>query len=234
MTYEVFQNISKIIERDSKSTTYKFALLRGVIDIIQENSPFIIIEDDRVEIPTGLLVEKWLVYYYPILESSINIPQIYGSANLAFENQFKELITKYSSIGGFSAFYNDLMKDNIPKVLQSEFYDLALNISKVIVDKPMRHLAYSVNEKQYSIFEDERKIKKQDIPKAGVNQKFLIESLGSFSIPRAYYDAFAVLGPFLIGQNSLVFKWAEFSVKASKNGLSIGTAIDKILKKPID
>ena len=37
---EVFQNISKIIERDSKSTTYKFALLRGVIDIIKDNSPF--------------------------------------------------------------------------------------------------------------------------------------------------------------------------------------------------
>ena len=41
MTNEVFSNISKIIERDSKTTTYKFALLRGVIDIIQDNSPFI-------------------------------------------------------------------------------------------------------------------------------------------------------------------------------------------------
>ena len=36
MDNEVFFNISKIIERDSKTTTYKFALLRGVIDIIQE------------------------------------------------------------------------------------------------------------------------------------------------------------------------------------------------------
>ena len=29
MNHQVFCNISKIIERDSKSTTYKFALLRG-------------------------------------------------------------------------------------------------------------------------------------------------------------------------------------------------------------
>jgi hypothetical protein len=36
---ETFINISKIIERDSKSTTYKYALLRGTIDIIQDNSP---------------------------------------------------------------------------------------------------------------------------------------------------------------------------------------------------
>ena len=37
MDSQTFSNISKIIERDSKFTTYKFALLRGVIDIIQEN-----------------------------------------------------------------------------------------------------------------------------------------------------------------------------------------------------
>jgi hypothetical protein len=35
MDNTVFTDISKIIERDSKTTTYKLALLRGVIDIIQ-------------------------------------------------------------------------------------------------------------------------------------------------------------------------------------------------------
>jgi hypothetical protein len=34
MNNEVFYNISKIIERDSETSTYKFALLRGVIDIV--------------------------------------------------------------------------------------------------------------------------------------------------------------------------------------------------------
>lgn len=72
MNNQVLYNISKIIERDSKSTTYKFALLRGVID-------------------TGL-IEKWLLYYYPILESQTTIPQINGDANLAFGNQLKKLI----------------------------------------------------------------------------------------------------------------------------------------------
>ncbi|MDO8897998.1 MAG: hypothetical protein Q7V19_10140 [Bacteroidales bacterium] len=37
----IFQNISKIIDRDSKATTYTFAPLRGLIDIIQDNSPLI-------------------------------------------------------------------------------------------------------------------------------------------------------------------------------------------------
>ncbi|MDP2043433.1 MAG: hypothetical protein Q8S14_01105 [Algoriphagus sp.] len=50
MNREIFSNISKIIERDSKATTYKFALLRGTIDLIQENSPFLEFKDDRVHI----------------------------------------------------------------------------------------------------------------------------------------------------------------------------------------
>ena len=69
MNNEVFYNINKIIERDSKATTYKFALLRGVIEIIQDNSPYISVIDNRAQIPTGLLIEKWLIYYYPILQS---------------------------------------------------------------------------------------------------------------------------------------------------------------------
>src|SRR5688572_23815776 len=55
MNTDILTNISKIIERDSKSTTYKFALLRGVIDIIQENSPYIKVNQQRVEIPLGLM-----------------------------------------------------------------------------------------------------------------------------------------------------------------------------------
>lgn len=46
MENEIFYNIGKIIERDSKTSTYKFALLRGVIDIIQESSPLFPLQKD--------------------------------------------------------------------------------------------------------------------------------------------------------------------------------------------
>ena len=81
MNFDVFTRINALIERDNKSTTYKFALLRGVIDIIQDHSPFVTHLNDRVHIPLGLLVEKWLLYYYPILESTFLIPQINGPGN---------------------------------------------------------------------------------------------------------------------------------------------------------
>ena len=63
-----FKTINTIIEHDSKDATYKFALLRGAIEISQEYSPLKKESGDLVTFPLGLLIEKWLLYYYPVIE----------------------------------------------------------------------------------------------------------------------------------------------------------------------
>ncbi len=231
MRNEVFSNISKIIERDSKSTTYKFALLRGVIDIIQDNSPFITFSKDKVFFPTGLLIEKWMLYYYPILESAEYIPQINGTVNLAFEIQFKEIISKYKKIGGFSAFYNDLKNKGVPNHLRTEFILLAKKIKDTITRMPMKHIGYSLNNGHYSIFQNETDSIIKTINE--IDLEVLVKNFGSFSIPIEYYEAFQILGSFISGQDSILFKWAEFSVKASKENLSFEKAINFVLKSPV-
>ena len=230
MNNEVFYNISKIIERDSKTTTYKFALLRGVIDIIQENSPFIIHEKDKVWFPTGLLIEKWLIYYYPILESEIIIPQINGSANLAFDTQFQSIISSYRTRGGFSAFYNDLKNKGIPKIFQDDFFSLFKKVRDTITKMPMKYIGRSISNEYYSIFNF------KTVPirrKTEIDLQFLIQEFGIFSIPKQYYEAFNVLGSFINGQDSILFKWAEFSVSASNQNLSIDKVLNEVLKSPI-
>ena len=231
MKNEIFTNISKIIERDSKVTTYKFALLRGVIDIIQDNSPYITIAGDRVHFPLGLLIEKWMIYYYPILESSIAIPQINAKKNLAFETQFKKIISAYSSNNGLSAFYNDMRNKGIPPHLQDDFLALAKQLRDTITDMPMRHIGYSVNNSEYSIFLWEKGNLQRNPAK--VDLEFLITNFGTFSIPLDYYQAFQVLGSFISGQDSILFKWAEFSVNASDENLSIERVVSNVLKSPI-
>ncbi len=230
MNKEVFYNISKIIERDSKSTTYKFALLRGVIDIIQENSPYISFLKDRVHIPTGLLIEKWLLYYYPILQSEVVIPQINGEINLAFGNQFKQLISDYETRGGFSAFYNDLKNKGIPSDLELDFFELAKKLRDTITKMPMKYIGRSISNDFYSIFNYENpKIKKR----TNIDIESLINEFGTFSIPLEYYEAFKILGSFVNGQDSILFKWAVFSVNASRNDLSIHEVLNEVLKSPI-
>ena len=231
MNNDVFSNISKIIERDSKSTTYKFALIRGVIDIIQDNSPFISISENRVHFPTGLWIEKWMLYYYPILESSIYIPQINREAKLAFGDKFKRIVEEYNSIGGFSAFYNDLRNKGIPKNLQQAFIGLVKKLKETITRMPMKYIGRSINDEYYSIFHFESDRRRRT---SLVNDiQFLIENFGSFSIPLEYYEAFKTQGSFINGQDSILFKWAEFSVNASGSNLSIDRVINEVLKSPI-
>lgn len=230
MYNEVFTNISKIIERDSKSTTYKFALLRGVIDIIQDNSPYISFSHDRVHFPLGLLIEKWMLYYYPFLESSTNIPQINGGANLAFGTQFRKIIGEYLIRGGFSVFYNDLKNKGIPKNLEADFILLFKKFRETITQMPMRYIGRSINDEYYSIFQFETGKKSKA---NGVDLDFLIKNYGTFSVPRDYYDAFQFLGSFIGGQDSILFKWAEFSVNASGKSLSVDNVLGKVMMTPI-
>ncbi len=231
MNKNILQNISKIIERDNKTTTYKFALLRGVIDIIQENSPFISFSNDRVYFPLGLLLEKWLIYYYPILDSSIKIPQINGDFNLAFEVQFRRIISAYKEVGGFSAFYNDLKNHHLPKNLTSDFIELLKKMENTIVRMPMRYIGRSISNNYYSIFNYELNHKRKKI--SPIDTDFLINNFGTFSIPIDYYDAFRILGSFIGGTDSILFKWAEFSVNASDKELEVEKVISEILRSPI-
>jgi hypothetical protein len=180
MNTEVFSNISKIIERDSKTTTYKYALLRGVIDIIQDNSPYISMVDNRIHIPTGLLIEKWLLYYFPILQSQDIIPQINGDANLAFALQFNKVISGYKDKGGFSAFYNDLKNKGIPADMQKDVFELARTLRDTITRMPMKYIGRSVSNEYYSIFNYENKPLRNQ---STLDLETLIIHFGTFSIP---------------------------------------------------
>jgi len=229
---ETFINISKIIERDSKSTTYKYALLRGTIDIIQDNSPFIEIHKEVVEIPLGLLIEKWMVYYYPILDSNVLIPQINGeNSKLAFQTNFLSIIKYYNDRGGLSAFYNDIRIKGISKEINKEFYELVKVLKSNIVKNPMQFIGNSINKSYYSIYkyQNNSSLKNSEIQ----NASWLINSCGSFTIPIEYFEAFKILGSFISGTDNILFKWADFSVNARQKKINNGAVITEILKNPI-
>jgi hypothetical protein len=231
MDRQTFANISKIIERDSKSTTYKFALLRGTIDLINDNSPFIIQNENRVYLPVGLLVEKWLLYYYPIFSSEAVIPQINGDAGLAFGPLLKQVTEFYRSIGGFSAFYNDLKNKGLPAALIPLFTQLARLIARTITNMPMRYIGKSVTGLEYSLYHYHKNSSAKAVPITSTLQ--LVDTFGTFSIPVEYYEAFKILGSFIGGQDAILFKWANFSVQASGKRLSVEHVLCEVLQSPV-
>lgn len=231
MKTDVILNLKKIIERESKSSTYKFALFRGVIDVIQENSPYIEVTSEVVRIPFGLLVEKWLIYYYPIFQSEKKIPQINGNSQLAFENQLISIINYYEHRGGFSAFYNDLANKGIPDDLKKPFNELVRKIKDTIAKMPMKFIGTSVNSGYYTIFQDDKNaVRKKSVDCDLAN---IIQDYGTFSIEKTYFDAFRIIGSFVNGQDSILFKWAEFSVTASGQNISVQKVLNELIKSPI-
>lgn len=234
MLNPIYLNIAKLIERDSKSTTYKFALLRGVIDIIQEysHSNYIFRNGECVRIPIGLLIEKWLIYYYPLLESDDKIPQINGANKLQFELQFLKIILYYKDKGGLSVFYNDFRKGNIPLDLRKDFIALAKKIQKTITEMPMKYIGQSIYKEYYTIFKLEKTnsvLEKTD----NIDTQYLITNFGYFTIPLEYFDVFSFMGTFINGHESIIMKWADFSFIASKKSIKKEKVIEQLLSFPI-
>lgn len=206
MNQQTFKHINQVLARDSKSATYKFALLRGTIELVEENSPFIVVKNNRAYFPLELLVEKWLIYYYPLMD----VPQINSNTQLAFATLLREVVDFYELRGGLSTFYRDLR--SLPKEIEPVVKTLKKKIAATITQMPMRYIGRSVFGKHYGLYE---------------------YGQGQFSIPAEYYEAFQVLGSFVTGQDAILFKWAEFSVQTSGKTLSVTQVLNEVLKSPI-
>ena len=61
--------IETIINRDRKVATYKLALLRALCEIAQtQHFQIKWLDADMVAVPLGLVTERWLQYYWPLIE----------------------------------------------------------------------------------------------------------------------------------------------------------------------
>ena len=220
-TFQI-RDLNQIIERDATDTTYKFALLRSVSHVCQRHAP-IREENGNVWFPTGYLVEKWLEYYYPIVDSELFIPQKGAEKDLdepglkiAFRSLFKTVTEYYKHRGGFNAFWLDYKKSQIPDDINSACLELAKNIWYTIIRYPMKHLGHSVSGEHYTFF---NYLKRSVIKKATpFSQELLLDEFGEFSIDSEFYDMLRYFGSYISGEYSILNKWIEFSVKADSSG----------------
>src|SRR5262249_37883139 len=147
---DIYQNLLRILRYESKDTTYKFALLRGLIEISSE-SPHIKQGADFVRVPFGLLVEKWVQYYWPIIEQGI--PQRPGEKNkpLRFRRVFKVLTDIYSRRGGYSQFRHDYHNGRLSESDEAKYLAVLRTLRQIIAIMPMKHLGWSVFKGLYGI-----------------------------------------------------------------------------------
>ncbi|MGV8088117.1 MAG: HNH endonuclease domain-containing protein [Methanomicrobiales archaeon] len=233
-----YKAVNSIVERDSTFATYKYALLRGVIEICRDLPPDIREEENRVFLPLGRLIEKWLIYYYPIFSSERFIPQQGGEkkdrdSQISFRKMFLKITDFYRELGGYSQWYSDYQRGKIPKEIQPEFLDLCKKIRSTIITMPMDHLGYSLHGKPYSVFDYSRKriaISRDAIP----TRDFLFDNFGEFYfVQKEIYDVFTLFGGYLTGETTILQKWAQLTHKMDAS-ISPGEMISILSQYPVE
>jgi hypothetical protein len=240
----VLSEIQSIIQRDSKDTTYKYALLRATIDISLEEAHHLTINHtkQKVTIPFGLLLERWILYYYPIFESDDFIPQKNGEENtrgrqIAFRSEFTDLIEYYKDQGGYKQFYQEYLRNTLPQQAREYLIILLNKLRNTIKTMPMRYLGKSVYNTEYSIFNPNS----YDLKRFPMGKDFdlsrtnIIQASGFFDIPLSYFEAFQQFGGFILGKDSIIYQWAEFTSKAqSMNTITSEKVLHLLNTTPLD
>ena len=240
MPQSTFSSINSIIERDKVDTPYKYSLLRAVIESCQEFPQFAKEGEGefagRVVLPVGLLVFKWLIYYYPFFEGEfvvLKIGERPGHRELAFRRRFEELTAFYAGRGGFSVFYDDLVSGSVPGEIMPVFASLVNKIRGTIVDNPMRHLGYSQTGREYAVFSE---VERGRAVRASmrVDVSLLIDLCGSYALSQELYAVFRDLGGFILGSGCVSQRWFAFVMRANRDrGISEGRVMELLSAVPV-
>lgn len=215
-------DLAKIIERDSKDATYKFALLRGTIELIQEHAHYKKVLGDQIVYPIGLLLIKWIEYYYPLISDESFIPQRHGDRperSIAFRKEFQNLIAFYPDSKDAFTFLYDLKKGITRSDLAETTSKLVRKLRDTIVRQPMYYLGSAIGRggEIYTYNKDAKRSGRYDSMESIVNDS------GTFSVPVEFYHVLQVVGSFVTGTHSLIFRWAEFTANVA-NDSSISTS----------
>ena len=209
--------LTAILSKDSKDTTYKYALLRAMVQCVMEQNPHKKVRDDGwVSYPFGLLIYFWLLYYYPIFSSRIFIPQKNGETpelrhgqTIAFRREFNTVIDFYRHKGDLPFFRYQLIHDQIPKEISDAVLELIRKVQYIIKVNPMQHLGFSIANEHYSLV----KYETSTIRKPSYYD--LIKNAGEYYIEPELHRIIDDVGSLIIGQDSIIDGWAEFTAKAS-------------------
>ena len=223
--------IESVISKDKKDATYKFALLRALCAIAQTESQAVRWSNDGfVEVPLGLITEKWLFYYWPIIEldpsaSIVSMPQKRGleiNKRLAFRTPLWNFIQAYGP-GNMNAAFADFKSAKVPIPLRDQL-DFAINsIAATIVDGPV---TFSGGLKQPHFHFTGSKTARGKCR----DPRSTCDRLGHVRVPVAMWRELCLIGQW-IGE-SLILRWAELTHDISNGRISIADAVARLLIQP--
>ncbi|HRZ27110.1 MAG TPA: methyltransferase domain-containing protein [Spirochaetota bacterium] len=208
--------IESILNRDKKTATYKLALFRALCDIAQTGyNSACWYPDGRVGVDIKSVVDRWIMYYWPLFESPDFIPQLNGekktgTKSILFRSGMNDLIDSYSRQGGLSRFYMDLAGDVDLSWKNQLYAGVFKKVSTAIIRGPVVYAGGSLDDEK--VFEynarDRRIVFSADI-----------------------WRELSLMGHWI--NDALIMRWGELTSAISGSEIPASGVIDLLLKMPV-
>jgi SAM-dependent methyltransferase/SOS-response transcriptional repressor LexA len=230
--------IETVINRDKKDATYKLALLRALCDIAQtEYRQALWGVDDTVSVPLGLVAEKWLLYYWPIVEADLEhsgegvaIPQKRGleiNKPIGFRGELRSLISHcHTGRGGLDTFHCDF-RQGVLSAETATRADTALNkIAEKIVAGPVKYSGGAINDKRRFFWHDGAITRKR---RCG-SSLGLLTALGRIHMRGEIWRELVLVGHWI--SEAIILRWAELTHEISQRRVSVADVVARLLVVP--
>lgn len=197
-----------IIINDSKSSTYKLALLRTLVRIADSASGLAkLCDDNTVLVPLGLVALYWLRLFKPLIESGI--PQKPSSKDKKGLSFVKDSFLLLHEVSPFELRVGGEFKDEIAVHLVSALKDAA----RTIREQPANFITYSnSSESIFKVSGTAQRIRKSET--LYLTPEFLW-SFGEMTIPIDIWNSFSRYAAWI--EPSLIFEWCELMLRYSES-----------------
>jgi len=208
--------IEGVLNRDRKVATYKLALFRALCDIALVNYHLAAWrQDGTVGIPVHEIAERWIYYYWPLLEdNSFFIPQIRGESgaggvHIGFRPQLVRLIASFCRSGGLDGFAIALKNDSLSEDQRHLLKETLRKLVSVIREGPITHAGRS--SQAGKIFEYD-------------------STCRQMIVSGDIWRELCLSGHWI--QDALILRWSELTSEISKKRISPSKVVDRLLRIP--
>jgi SAM-dependent methyltransferase len=203
--------IESILNADRKVATYKLALLRALCDIALTAYSSVKWEaGGRVGIALDDIAERWIRYYWPLIESPVFLPQINGESKgakpIAFRTALDGLITYYRRLGGLPVFLRGAVNGSLEPVPRALKSAALKKIASTIVNGPVRFAGGALGKREFSFDSSTRMM--------------LIDA--------NLWRELSLMGHWI--RDAVILRWGEMTSRLSGDEVRVGRVLDLLLK----
>lgn len=220
--------IESIMNRDRNTATYKLALLRALCDIAQTSFNHAMWHPNgEVSIPLGLVVEKWLYYYWPLIQAPIYLPEMrtgVRAGGVAFRSAMEALIESCKP-GGMDAFHSSFLAGQLTTEQLPLLGASADNIANAIIRGPIVYAGGSLGSTEpvfRYVGRRTRRVFHHPID--------LVQGFGDIYVPASLWREMCLVGHWI--SEAIVLRWARLSRNFANQSVSLADVITLLLARP--